>query len=131
MGSAGSIQELNITSHREQTSVWDRRGWDGSRERLPLTRCLVGAGAAALAVQGIRQRSVPGAFLAGAGVAIAWWAFTGDSDLSDARRWADRLIDRVGLRRDDAVHEASADSFPASDAPSFTPTVGIGVRSRP
>ena len=26
------------------------------------------------------------------------------------------------------MHEASADSFPASDAPSFTPTVGAGLR---
>lgn len=125
----GTIRELNITSHREQASVWDRRGWDGSRERLALTRCLVGVGGATLAIQGVRQRSVPGALLAGLGCALAWWAFTGEGDLSDAQRWLDRAIDATGLRRADPVHEASADSFPASDAPSFTPTVGTGIRS--
>jgi hypothetical protein len=119
---------LNLTTHRAPESVWDRRGWDGTRRELALTRWLVGLGGAALALQGMRQKSVSGSLLAGVGGSLAWWAITGEGDLSDARRWYAAVLERAGWRRQDLVHDASADSFPASDAPSFTPTVGTGVR---
>jgi uncharacterized membrane protein len=120
--------ELNLTTHRAPASVWDRRGWDGTRERLAMTRWLVGIGGGALAVQGLRQRSFLGSVLAGIGGTLAWWALTGEGDLSDARRWMGEIAERVGWRRQDLVHDASADSFPASDAPAWTATVGTGVR---
>jgi hypothetical protein len=122
-------RELNLTTHRAPTSVWDRRGWDGSRERLAMTRWLLGIGGGALAVQGLRQRSVAGSVLAGFGGGVAWWALTGEGDLSDARRWVRQVMDRIG-GSSDPIHEASADSFPASDAPSWTPTAGTGLRPR-
>ncbi len=118
---------LNLTVHRAPSSVWERRGWDGSRE-IAVTRWLVGVGGAALAIQGLRQRSATGSMLAGIGGSLAWWAMTGEGDLSYARRWFASVLERVGWRPDDLVHDASADSFPASDAPSFTPTTGTGVR---
>ncbi len=118
---------LNLTVHRAPASVWERRGWDGSRE-VALTRWLVGIGGAALAIQGIRLRTAAGSMLAGLGGSLAWWAMTGDGDLSDPRRWFASALERVGWRRTDLVHDASEDSFPASDAPSFTPTTGTGVR---
>jgi uncharacterized membrane protein len=120
--------ELNLTTHRAPASVWDRRGWDGTREQLAMTRWLVGIGGGALAVQGLRQRSFLGSVLAGIGGTLAWWALTGEGDLSDARRWMGEIAERVGWRRQDLVHDASADSFPASDAPAWTATVGTGVR---
>ena len=124
-------QGLNLTHHRAPASVWDRRGWDGTREQLAITRLLIGIGGGALALHGLRSRSVTGGVFAGIGGSLAWWALTGERDLSETRRWFGQLAERAGWCRDDLVHDASADSFPASDAPSFTPTVGTGVRRRP
>src|SRR5262249_41405695 len=122
------MNELNLTTHRASTSVWDRRGWDGSPERLAVTRWLLGVGGAALMVQGLRRKSVVGGLLAGIGGGIAWWSLTGEGDLSDARRRLGHLAERAGLRRVDVDDDPSADSFPASDAPARTSAVGTGLR---
>jgi hypothetical protein len=122
------IHELNLTTHRASESVWERRGWNGTREQLAMTRWLVGVGGGALAIHGLRQRTVTGSLLASIGGGLAWWALTGEGDLSDARRWFEHVLDRAGwIRHEDRVHDESAESFPASDAPSWTPTVGAGL----
>jgi hypothetical protein len=131
VGDMTDTHELNLTTHRAAASVWERSGWDGTREQLAMTRWLVGIGGGALALQGLRQRTIAGSLLAGIGSGLAWWALTGEGDLSEARRWFGQTLERAGWVSEDRVHDESAESFPASDAPSWTPTVGTGLSGRP
>ena len=97
--------------------------------RMPLTvsRMLVGAGGVALAIQGARFRTWQGNLLAAVGGSVAVWALTGEGDLSAIGQWLNGIRERVKPSRQDSVHDASADSFPASDPPAWT-TTGAGIR---
>jgi uncharacterized membrane protein len=107
-------------------SVWDRpeqsEGWSmEDSERWMVTIC-----GGALALIGLRQRSVGGTLLAAAAGAAAVRAMLGYRDLNTLREYAGQL-GRTAAQQD-PVEDASDESFPASDAPSWTSTAGAGVR---
>ncbi len=110
---------LNLVQHRAEPSIWDRAAigdWDTER-------WLAAALAGACLVGGFRRRSPAGIALMLAGAALGCWAaIAPDQRRVHRGRMLAAWPARTGA--DDAVHEAAEESFPASDAPSWTPTTG-------
>lgn len=122
----------NLTLSRAPVNVWEQPGWGTSLSAVDRERVMCGAWGALLTVYGLRRGGWLGYTLAAAGTGIVARAVAGHHDLARVRTWTTRALAACGCAASDdtdTVVDASEASFPASDAPSWTPMAGIKTQN--
>ena len=114
----------NLMIARSEKSVWDKPRFSATLATYDQQRWITAAWGSALTLLGARRRGFVGGILAMLGATMTVRAAMGHRDFQAARDCVDRAMSRRGWRNPDVVQQASDESFPASDSPSWTPTAG-------
>jgi uncharacterized membrane protein len=116
---------MNLMVARGERSVWDKPKLSATLATYDQDRWMAAAFGSALAMVGARRGGFAGGLIAMLGATLTVRAALGRRDFCAAREWIDRTLTNAGWRRADIVDQESEQSFPASDAPSWTPTAGV------